>query len=124
MQHYRKFVEIAAFATLATAGLASSAAAQTTGDPWEVRSQRVSYRDLNINDEAGARILLARVRHAAGNVCGPDEFVGLTDGRRQFARCVEEATTRAVAALNNPTVSALTNPDHDKGRTSLAAVAP
>lgn len=122
MQRYRNFTEIAVFATLAVAGMASSASAQTMGDPWAVRSQRVSYRDLNINEEAGARILLARVRKAAGNVCGPNEFDGLTDGRQQYFRCVEAATTRAIAGLNNPMVSALAKPEHDKGRTSLAAV--
>jgi UrcA family protein len=124
MQRYRKFVEISVFATLATAGLVASAAAQSMPDPWGVRSQRVSYRDLNLNDGSGARILMARVRRAAGNVCGPDEFVGLTGGRQQYYRCVETATARAVAELNNPTVTALANPDRDKARTSLAAAGP
>jgi UrcA family protein len=121
MRHYCNLAVTVAFATVTLAGATSSAVAQTMNTPWDgPRSVRVSYRDLNINEEAGAQVMLGRIRHAAKRACGPAEYDGMTDGARDYARCVRESVTRAVADLNSPVVAALANPQQTRSRTKLA----
>jgi UrcA family protein len=83
--------------------LAPEAAAQAS----EPMSRSVSYADLNLDNEAGARAMLRRIRHAARDVC--DDTWGRTSLRqRSYVRaCVREAMERAVAELDRPVVTAL-----------------
>jgi UrcA family protein len=79
-------------------------------------SVKASYADLNLSSEAGARVMLQRIRHAAQTICGfrPDAPM---DYQTQYTPCVERTTNRAVAQLDNPIVMAL-----NRGRHPPAAV--
>jgi UrcA family protein len=121
MQRHRNFATIVTLAALAIAGATSSASAQTAFSPRDTVSERVSYRDLNITQEAGARALVSRIRQAAKHVCGPYELDDMLDGGRGFSRCVNDAIQGAVDRLNSPLVASIANPDHNKSRIKLAA---
>ncbi len=71
----------------------------------ETRSQTVSYADLDLGHEAGARALLMRINGAAKLVCSP-EPQNLRD-TQPYQACTRQAVDRAVADVNNPAVSAL-----------------
>ena len=68
------------------------------------KSQAVSYSDLNLGGQAGAKVLLQRVRLAANQVCGPEPRVDLD---RTYRNCVTDTMTRAVQGINQPLVSSL-----------------
>ncbi len=70
----------------------------------EVRTERVSFTDLNLDHPSGARALLMRIRGAAQRVCGPDE--GLHSGGG-YKACIRDAVNRAVNEVGNPLVSSL-----------------
>ena len=73
-----------------------------------VRSaERVSYADLNLDNRAGAQIMLRRIRQAAGYVCG-DSF-GRLSLREHLAirRCSRAATEQAVRDVGNANLMAL-----------------
>jgi UrcA family protein len=93
-----------ALAALAALGFASAHAAPPTGpssDP-ETISVTVPVADLNFGGEAGAKAVLQRIRNAARDVCA-DEFNPLA--------CMKDTIDRAVAALGDPTVTALNGGD-------------
>ena len=71
----------------------------------EVRAERVSFTDLNVEHTDGARALLQRIRGAAQRVCGPDGGLHAADG--SFKACVRTSVARAVRELDNPLVSSL-----------------
>jgi UrcA family protein len=87
---------------LGFAASGQSAAAQNA----ETVSVKVSYVDLNLSTEAGAKVMLQRIRSAAMKICGTgsddpvDHFYG-------YLPCVNGATDRAVARFHNRIVSAL-----------------
>jgi UrcA family protein len=91
-----------ACATLLTGCLAATAQATVSRDvPREV----VRYADLNLQSEADAAILVDRIEIAARKVCGlrsasplPLEIVA------RLRVCAKEATARAIADVNAPTV--------------------
>jgi len=66
----------------------------------EVPARVVSYQDLNLSTEAGAKVLYERIHGAANQVCGSVEVRDLP-GVRAHAACVEKAVSDAVAAVNN-----------------------
>ena len=76
----------------------------------ETRSQMVSYADLDLGHEAGARALLTRITGAAKLVCSPEPRE-LKDAK-PYRACTRQAVDRAVADVNNPAVSAL---HHERG---------
>jgi UrcA family protein len=74
----------------------------------EVRSEKVSFTDLNLDRPAGAHTLLGRLRGAAQRVCG-------TDGGRadhDYQACVAKALDRAVTEVDNPLLTSL---HHSRG---------
>jgi UrcA family protein len=73
----------------------------------EVRQQKVSYADLNLRTDAGARTLLDRVQGAAKKVCAPEPSPNDLTQQTDFKTCLHDAVAGAVAELGNPTVSAL-----------------
>ena len=93
-----------ALAAAATLSLAFTAPA--SADSFQ-RGERVSYADLNLSTQDGARTLLARIHRAADRVCfvanGPQPL-DLHIARRE---CVNDAVGRAVARLDIPTVTAM-----------------
>jgi UrcA family protein len=101
-----------AFTTLfvaATFGMAftQSVAAKPASSEGITVSKTVHFSDLDISTEAGAQSLLSRIRRAANYVCGGN------DRRLQLSRgpgyraCVRDATSKAVADVGNPTVTAM-----------------
>ena len=73
----------------------------------EVRQQRVSYADLNLRTEAGARTLLGRIQGAAKKVCSPEPAPPDLTDQADYKTCLHDAQDGAVAELGNPRVSAL-----------------
>jgi UrcA family protein len=90
-----------------------SAAAQNT----ETVSVKVSYADLNLSTEAGAKVMLQRIRSAAKKICGDgsDDPVAFI---YQTLPCAKATTDRAVAKFGNPIVTAL-----NSGKSTAPAIA-
>jgi UrcA family protein len=63
----------------------------------------VSYSDLDLNSEAGANVMLGRLRQAARRVCSSDFDRDLTRGRAE-RECMRNAMRDAVAAANTVAV--------------------
>jgi UrcA family protein len=66
----------------------------------------VHYGDLNLDSEQGAKVLYARLRNAARQVCSPLQSIALSR-QRQWEVCVNNAVANAVGKVNKTTVSAL-----------------
>jgi UrcA family protein len=67
----------------------------------EVRGQAVTFADLNLHSDHGARTLLNRISTAARQVCAPAPRGSLSD-RQNYNTCVQNATNHAVQAVNAP----------------------
>ena len=80
-------------ATLVTAFSIPATPSQAADD---VRTERVSYADLNLDTEAGAHTLALRLRAAAKRVCDID-FLGA--GAAEEARCEKTAIDSARKTL-------------------------
>lgn len=71
----------------------------------------VRYSDLDLNSEAGARMMLTRISMAARQACGgaafayPSYSISPMLAQSDFARCQADAVARAVIALNRPALS-------------------
>ena len=85
---------------------------------------RVPYRDLNLDSEQGAVAMLRRIRSAARDVCSQAYGSVFLDGGSENRACVESAVERALAALNNPQVTALGHRPRGGVSTVLAAAKP
>jgi UrcA family protein len=101
----------AAFAALlASAALAVSLAPSAAAEPTRfdrVVHVRVSYADLDIGNEAGAKTLMRRIETAAERACG-----GMSTSRQlrmnnRIGACRTEAISNAVAGVGAPQLSAL-----------------
>jgi UrcA family protein len=102
-------------AALAAAALLSTAVAAqplggivVRGNPpagTEIKSQAVSFADLNVNSRDGARILFRRIRAAAEEVCAPQpvEIHNLPDYNdyQDFAKCEYDGINLAVADVHS-----------------------
>lgn len=66
----------------------------------EVPTQTVRFQDLNLNTDAGVKVLYKRIQGAANQVCGNVDGRDLALARAHKA-CVDRAVADAVAALNN-----------------------
>jgi UrcA family protein len=97
---------LALVTTLLIGSLATSANATTTTASTEnVRRAVVSFADLDLETQAGATTLLRRITFAARRVCGVyDGGLMAIEFRAQLHRCAEQATARAVAALDADTI--------------------
>jgi UrcA family protein len=93
----------AALAAAICCGIALPATAdQRNGEPL---TKVVSYADLNVSGEAGARVLYGRLRMAARQVCAP--FEGRTLKQiAQWGGCFEQAIERAVKEIDQPVLTA------------------
>jgi UrcA family protein len=96
------FAAASAALALGLAGAATTASAQ----PSDEMTVTVSYGDLNMHSEAGARIALARIHQAAGKICGVAPTDPL-DRMRLYVPCVQKITDRTVATLHNPVLAAV-----------------
>ena len=83
---------------------AGSASAETS----QSLTKRVTYGDLNLDSQDGAKVFHARVRSAAEFVCSPLEGSELSRQRTWHA-CINEVLAAAVMQVNKPAVTALHN---------------
>lgn len=93
--------------TFAAAALfAMAATAPASAAPLRA-SQQISYADLDLDNEAGSRTMLARIRNAAFELCGGRwGAVSLREHARTRA-CTEAKVERAVYTIANPTLTQL-----------------
>jgi UrcA family protein len=90
--------------------LGFAAAAPAAAEPYvtyEGASERVRYDDLNLNNNAGATAMLARIERAAGVVCGHSEGIVSLTWSYYVDRCVNAEMAEAVADLGNARVTSL-----------------
>ena len=92
-------------ATVALACAASTGRA-VADQPGEALTRKVTYGDLDLGSEQGAKALYGRLRIAAREVCTSFES---TDPIHQelWQNCVDNALESAVSKINKPLVSAL-----------------
>jgi UrcA family protein len=95
----------ASFVMLSWAACSAQALA---ADDIVIGVKKVSYGDLNLDTEAGAKMLYRRLRQAAGEVCTSFEN---TDAvlRASWSACYQNAMNSAVAFVNKPRVTVLHN---------------
>ena len=70
--------------------------------------KKVNYGDLDLDTEAGARVLYRRLRQAAGEICTSIESMDAVL-RATWSACYHNAMTSAVASVNKPRVTVLHN---------------
>jgi UrcA family protein len=91
---------------LITLGLAAGSGTAGAADGVGQLSKIVSYRDLNLDTTAGAKVLYARIRSAAFEVCAP--FDGGELARKvRWHSCYDHAVESAVAQVDKPSLTAL-----------------
>jgi UrcA family protein len=98
-------------ASMLAAGLFALICAASGGnalatEPSQPLTKIVRYGDLNLDSEQGAKVLYARLRGAARDVCIPLERLGMTH-RQLWQTCFDNAVANAVGQINKTTVSAL-----------------
>jgi UrcA family protein len=94
----------ATFLALGYVMSAGTASAETS----QPLTKRVTYGDLNLDSQEGAKVFYARVRSAAAFVCSPLEGRDL-NSQRIWHACIDGALATAVAQVDKPTVTALHN---------------
>lgn len=93
------------FAAAAVA-FAAMASAPAAAQPLERFATPVSYADLNLNNRAGADVMLNRIQSAARDGCG-ERFGRVTLKEYLMRReCVQGSMDRAVTYLGHPLVTA------------------
>ena len=96
---------LAAVAAISLFAGVSTASAATPSS--ETVSVTISYGDLDLNTSAGARTMLARITHAAGQICGTQPDAQQLDRALAYKGCMSTVTDRAVAKLGSAKVSAV-----------------
>jgi len=71
-----------------------------------VATQRVSFKDLNLNSPEGAAVLYGRIKRAANEVCGHWDNFDLSQ-LHAVQTCIDGAVSRAVAQVNSPMLTSL-----------------
>jgi UrcA family protein len=94
---------LVAFVCIAGAGSAQAA------EPSQPLTKTVTYGDLNLDTESGAKVLYVRLRNAAKDVCSPYESKELSR-KRVWTVCVSSALASAAEQINKPMVTALIAP--------------
>jgi len=86
-------------------GIASTTPAMADQRDGEPLTKVVSYADLNLNGEPGARTLYGRLRMAATQVCAPFRGDSLRE-KTNWRECIEPALARSVAEIDAPVLTA------------------
>ena len=90
--------------TTLTAGATTIAYADPA--PESVRTETVRFADLDTASAQGAAALFRRTQRAARNVCGPVEPNVALAVKHPYTRCVRNALSNAIVAINRPAVTA------------------
>lgn len=71
--------------------------------PFEAERVSVSFADLNIENDAGARVLYARLKQASKKVCKVDSYrnTGTLLRTSESRQCYAETLDNAVAEINS-----------------------
>jgi UrcA family protein len=86
---------------MSLASMGASAAVPPSGG--EVPTYHVNYADLDLNRQAGADALFARIRSAARQVCEPvAASVDFRFARAREKSCMNKAISDAVADVRSP----------------------
>jgi UrcA family protein len=96
------FSLVAGSALLAASGMLQVADA----DQADVFVKNVTYSDLNLESEQGARALLSRLRLASIEVCATLASTDLTL-RAHWLACMDKAISNAVAKINSSALTTL-----------------
>jgi len=83
------------------------------------QSVRVSYADLNVNSDVGAKQLYGRIQRAAGQVCGVQTGPSAL-GQQARRNCMSEAIGNAVNSVRFPALTAVYEAN-GSGRTVVAS---
>ncbi|WP_129643136.1 UrcA family protein [Peristeroidobacter agariperforans] len=84
---------------------------QSSPEKQMVRTERVTYADLDLSRQADAQVLLGRIKKAAYRACGGDPrrhpTYTLTPRRTEmaFKDCREDAIARAIGSIDAPVLS-------------------
>ncbi len=116
-----KNIAFSAIAFVCTSVVMNSAAAG--GPIGETLQQKVSFADLNLDRPEGIATLYKRVHTAAAKLCSVTESGGVALAPA-MPRCVATATSRAVADINNPALSAYANAGAGISQSGLVAGQP
>jgi UrcA family protein len=87
-----------------------------------VATQRVSFKDLNLNSPEGAAALYGRIKKAAYMVCGPGDSFDLSQ-LRALHSCVDGAVSGAVAQVDSPMLTSLYREKTGKADSKIISVA-
>jgi UrcA family protein len=105
---HKQSITSAIAASLLLLSLAAGSSQARAAEDAIIGVQKIHYGDLNLDTEAGARVLYQRLRHAANNVCRPSDSLAEVV-KANYPRCYEKALNSAVASLNKPLLTALHN---------------
>ena len=70
----------------------------------------VSYSDLDVSSEAGAKLLMTRIERAAQAACGQAPYILDVESNAAYATCVHDAVAGAVANSGVPALTAQASP--------------
>jgi UrcA family protein len=101
----KTMAKIGSVVLVATAALLANQVQAEDYGPARVLSTKVSYADLDLRSEKGARIMYERIRNASMRVCPWDGAISLAE-TSAVNRCRREAVKGAVRSLNAPLVTA------------------
>ena len=94
---------LSAVAAIALAAASSANAATPSTD---VVSVKVSYEGIDLNSDAGQKIMLARITQAARQICGAQPDKWMFDASRAYDSCMTSVTDRALGQLDSARVAA------------------
>jgi UrcA family protein len=95
---------LSAVAAIAMAAAASSATAATPST--DDVSVKVSYEGIDLNSNAGHKIMLARITQAARQICGVRPAKWMFDASRAYDGCMTSVTDRALGQLDSAKLAA------------------
>ena len=87
-------------AAAAALGFATSTQAAPLHETPEVRTVRVPIADLDLRRDAGTKVAMQRIRHAAKVVCGYEARPLSVQRYQQYTACIRSAVGDAVVTLS------------------------
>jgi UrcA family protein len=98
---------ITALSAIAAIGFAAGASSASAATPSaDDVSVKVSLQGIDLNSDAGHKIMLARITQAARQICGSQPDKWMFDASRAYESCMSSVTDRALGQLDSATVAA------------------
>lgn len=95
--------------------LGAAPLAATAGTDADAPAMAVSYGDLDLSTESGARILFERIQVAADEVCPAVPDIRDLNRVATHSRCVRGAIARAVQQVGSPRLAAVFSAQSARG---------